>query len=51
LSGIRVANAPSSYGAFEITVGILPDVPEGEHVLAAIAAAGNRRWLSEHAGL
>jgi inosose dehydratase len=40
LSGIRVANAPCSYGAFEITVGVLPDVPEGEHVLAAIAAAG-----------
>jgi len=40
LSGIRVANAPCSYGAFEITVGVLPDVPDGEHVLAAIAAAG-----------
>jgi inosose dehydratase len=40
LNGIRVANAPCSYGAFEITVGVLPDVPDAEHVLAAIAAAG-----------
>lgn len=40
MSGIRVANAPCSYGAFEITVGVLPDVPDAEHVLAAIAAAG-----------
>jgi inosose dehydratase len=37
---IRVANAPCSYGAFEITVGVLPDVPEAEDVLAAIASAG-----------
>ncbi len=37
---IRVANAPCSYGAFEITVGVLPDVPEAEDVLAAIAGAG-----------
>jgi inosose dehydratase len=35
-----VANAPCSYGAFEITVGVLPDVPEAESVLAAIAGAG-----------
>ncbi len=40
MSGIRVANAPCSYGAFEITVGVLPNVPEAEQVLAAIAAAG-----------
>src|SRR6478609_7152130 len=40
LNGIRVANAPCSYGAFEITVGVLPDVPEGERVLSAIASAG-----------
>jgi inosose dehydratase len=40
VSGIRVANAPCSYGAFEITVGVLPNVPEAEQVLAAIAAAG-----------
>ncbi|MDX6400386.1 MAG: inosose dehydratase [Gaiellaceae bacterium] len=35
-----MANAPCSYGAFEITVGVLPDVPEAESVLAAIASAG-----------
>jgi inosose dehydratase len=35
-----VANAPCSYGAFEITVGVLPDVPEAERVLSAIASAG-----------
>jgi inosose dehydratase len=37
---IRVANAPCSYGAFEITVGVLPDVPDAERVLSAIADAG-----------
>jgi inosose dehydratase len=37
---IRVANAPCSYGAFEITVGVLPNVPDAERVLAAIANAG-----------
>jgi inosose dehydratase len=40
LTGIRVANAPCSYGAFEITVGVLPDVPDSESVLDAIARAG-----------
>jgi inosose dehydratase len=40
VTGVRVANAPCSYGAFEITVGVLPDVPPAERVLAAIAAAG-----------
>jgi inosose dehydratase len=40
VSAIRVANAPCSYGAFEITVGVLPDVPPAERVLQAIAAAG-----------
>lgn len=35
-----MANAPCSYGAFEITVGVLPDVPEAERVLSAIASAG-----------
>lgn len=40
MSSVRVANAPCSYGAFEITVGQLPNVPEAEDVLAAIAAAG-----------
>jgi inosose dehydratase len=37
---IRVANAPVSYGAFEITVGVSPNVPGPDDVLAAIAAAG-----------
>jgi inosose dehydratase len=40
LSGIRVANAPCSYGAFEITIGVLPHVPDPVSVLAAIAQAG-----------
>jgi inosose dehydratase len=40
LSSIRVASAPCSYGAFEITVGILPDVPGPERVLDAISDAG-----------
>jgi inosose dehydratase len=40
VSRIRVANAPCSYGAFEVTVGRLPSVPGAEEVLAAIAAAG-----------
>jgi inosose dehydratase len=37
---MRVANAPLSYGAFELTVGIYPNVPGPEELLAAIAAAG-----------
>jgi inosose dehydratase len=37
---IRVANAPVSYGAFELTVGVLPNVPGADEVLDAIAAAG-----------
>jgi inosose dehydratase len=40
VSAVRVANAPCSYGAFEITVGVLPDVPPAERVLSAIADAG-----------
>ncbi len=39
MRGIRVANAPCSYGAFEITVGVLPDVPDSESVLDAIGRA------------
>jgi inosose dehydratase len=39
-AGIVVANAPVSYGAFELTVGILPDVPDGSAVLDEVAAAG-----------
>jgi len=37
---MRVANAPCSYGAFEMTVGRFPNVPGPEELLAAIAAAG-----------
>ncbi len=36
----RLANAPVSYGAFELTFARSPDVPGPERVLAAIAAAG-----------
>ena len=39
-AGIAVANAPVSYGAFEITVGHDPDVPDGISVLDQVAAAG-----------
>jgi inosose dehydratase len=37
---IRVANAPVSYGAFELTVGLTPNVPRPFEVLDAIASAG-----------
>jgi inosose dehydratase len=37
---IRIANAPVSYGAFELTVGVLPNVPGPERVLDAIAEGG-----------
>jgi inosose dehydratase len=37
---IRVANAPVSYGAFELTVGRLPNVLGPDEVLEAIAGAG-----------
>ncbi len=37
---IVVANAPVSYGAFEMTVGILPNVPDGGMVMDEVAAAG-----------
>lgn len=40
MSGVRVANAPLSYGAFELTVGSAFPVPDPEQVLAAIGAAG-----------
>jgi inosose dehydratase len=38
--GVRVANAPLSYGAFEMTVGTAFPVPDPEQVLAAIGDAG-----------
>jgi len=37
---IVVANAPVSFGAFELTVGILPNVPDGGMVMDEVAAAG-----------
>jgi inosose dehydratase len=37
---IAVANAPVSYGAFEITVGHDPNVPDGISVLDQVAGAG-----------
>jgi inosose dehydratase len=41
-SSIQIGNAPVSYGAFERTVGIDDDVPEGKDVLDAVASAGYR---------
>ena len=37
---MRIANAPLSYGAFELTVGVHPNVPGPEELLAEIASAG-----------
>ena len=37
---LTVANAPISYGAFELTVGIDPNVPDGEMVLDEVQRAG-----------
>src|SRR5690242_526604 len=37
---ISLANAPVSYGAFELTVGIMPGVPDGDAVLDEVARAG-----------
>jgi inosose dehydratase len=37
---IRIANAPLSYGAFELTVGAFPNVPGPDELLAEMAAAG-----------
>jgi inosose dehydratase len=42
MTGIVLANAPVSFGAFEVTVGIDPNTPDGEAVLDAVAAAGYR---------
>lgn len=39
---IVLANAPVSFGAFEITVGIDPNVPDGEGILDAVSGAGYR---------
>jgi inosose dehydratase len=40
MGGIAVANAPVSYGAFELTVGRDPNVPDGLSVLDQVAGAG-----------
>ncbi len=37
---LTVANAPISYGAFELTVGVDPNVPDGEMVLDEVQRAG-----------
>lgn len=37
---ISIANAPVSYGAFEVTVGHNPNVPDGVALLDAVAGAG-----------
>ena len=37
---MRVGNAPLSYGAFEVTVGVYPNVPGPDALLAEMAAAG-----------
>jgi inosose dehydratase len=39
-AAIAVANAPVSYGAFELTIGIDPNVPSGDMVLDEVADAG-----------
>src|ERR1700749_1228196 len=39
-AAIAVANAPVSYGAFQLTVGHVPGGPEGVTVLDQVAAAG-----------
>ena len=39
-SGIIVANAPVSYGAFEVTIGFDPNVPDGDDILDQVSAAG-----------
>lgn len=40
IDGMVVANAPCSYGAFEITVGVDPNVPPGDKLLEAVSDAG-----------
>jgi inosose dehydratase len=37
---IRIANAPVSYGAFELTAGMVAGVPDGDTVLDEVAGAG-----------
>ena len=40
LGELAIANAPVSYGAFEITVGVYPNVPDAITLLDAVASAG-----------
>lgn len=40
MSALRVGNAPLSYGAFEMTVGVFPNVPGQERYLDEVSAAG-----------
>jgi inosose dehydratase len=40
MSALRVGNAPLSYGAFEMTVGVFPNVPGAERYLDEVARAG-----------
>ena len=40
MSTLRVGNAPLSYGAFEMTVGVFPNVPGPERFLDEVSAAG-----------
>lgn len=40
LAGVVVANAPISYGSFELTVGIDPNTPDGVHILDEVSVAG-----------
>ena len=45
MTAVRVANAPLSYGAFEMTVGTSFPVPEPERVLEAIErSAASGAW-------
>jgi inosose dehydratase len=37
---VEIANAPCSYGAFEVTVGVDPNVPDGLGLLDYVAEAG-----------
>jgi inosose dehydratase len=37
---VKIGNAPVSYGAFEVTVGIDPNVPSADEVLDAVQTAG-----------
>jgi len=41
-TGVWVANAPVSFGAFEVTVGIDPNVPDPVELLDAVSWAGYR---------